>query len=244
MRRLLELARAMRAEEVPAGTEVVRQGEPGNAFFLIARGGFEVRIDEVPRAHLGRGDFFGERALLTRTPRAATVIATEPSVVLRLERTQFDALLANDLAVRARIEAALAFRDEVAAMPLFRDVSPDELDALLSRLQPLAVQEAVAIIRQGEPGDRFYVVRSGSVNVERDGRVLARLGPGEAFGEIALLLEVARTATVTAAEPSTLLALEAQDFRDILASYLGRASELERLSHLRLLTHKRLDEVV
>ena len=73
---------------------------------------------------------------------------------------------------------------------------------------------------------------------------LARLGPGEAFGEIALLLDVPRTATITASEPTRLLALEAHDFRDLLAGYLGRADELVRLSHLRLRTHRRLDEVV
>ena len=74
--------------------------------------------------------------------------------------------------------------------------------------------------------------------------MLAQLGPGEAFGEIALLLDLPRTATVAAIEPATLLALDAYDFRDLLASYLGRAGELERLSHLRLLSHKRLDEVM
>jgi cAMP-dependent protein kinase regulator len=234
----------MQVEDVPAGAAVVRQGELGDAFYLVASGGFEVRVDDHPQVHLGRGDFFGERALLTNAPRAATVIAMEPSVVLSLQRTQFEALLASDLAARARIEAALTFRDEVAAMPLFSDLSPGELDALLARLHPLTVNEGDAIIHQGEPGDRFYVVRSGSVNVKRDGQALARLGPGEAFGEIALLLDVPRTASVIAAEPTALLALEPDDFRDILASYLGRASELERLSHLRLLAHKRLDEVV
>jgi CRP-like cAMP-binding protein len=88
------------------------------------------------------------------------------------------------------------------------------------------------------------VVRSGRVKVTRNGGPLAELGPGEAFGEIALLLDVPRTATVTALEPTRLLVLEAHDFRDLLAGYLGRAGELERLSHLRLRTHKRLDEVV
>jgi CRP-like cAMP-binding protein len=100
------------------------------------------------------------------------------------------------------------------------------------------------IIRQGEVGDRFYVIRSGRLRVERDGVVLTDLGPGEAFGEIALLFDVPRTATVVAVEDARLLGLDAQDFRDVLAGYLGRARDLERLSHLRLSTHRRLDEVV
>jgi cAMP-dependent protein kinase regulator len=222
----------------------VRQGEAGDRFYLIARGGFEVRVDNRPQVRLCRGDFFGERALLHRIPRAATVIATEPGQVFVLERADFERLLAGDLAARQRVEAALAYRDEVAAMPLFRDLSPTELDVLLARLEPVSVAAGATIIRQGEAGDRFYIIRSGAVLISRDDRELARLGSGEAFGEIALLLEVPRTATVKALEATELLALDARDFRDVLASYLGRATELERLSHLRLLSHKRLDEVV
>jgi CRP-like cAMP-binding protein len=170
-------------------------------------------------------------------------MAVIPSRVFTVEQAAFDALLATDLAARARLEAALAFREEVAAMPLFHDLSPAELDVLLARLVPVAVAEGETVIRQGEAGQRFYAIRSGAVDVERDGQVLARLGAGEAFGEIALLLDVPRTASVIAVEPTALLALEAEDFRDLLAGYLGRAPELERLSHLRLRAHRRLDEI-
>jgi CRP-like cAMP-binding protein len=240
--RLLDVARAMHAEDVAPGTEVVRQGEPGHRFYLIARGGFEVVIDGRPEVRLGRGDYFGERALLRRQPRAATVIAVEPSRVFALDQADFDALLAHDLETRERLAAAMAYREEVADMPLFRDLSPAELDLLLVRLTPLNLAAGEPVIRQGEAGQRFYVVRSGRVEVARDGDVLARLGPGEAFGEIALLLDMPRTATVVALEPTQLLALEADAFRDLLASYLGRATELERLSHLRLSQHRRLLE--
>jgi CRP-like cAMP-binding protein len=242
--RLLEVARAMRTKDVPRGIEVVRQGEAGDSFFVIAAGAFEVVVDGQPQVRLERGEYFGERALLQRVPRAATVLAIEPSRVFVLDRTDFDALLAGDLAVHGQLQAALVFRDEVADMALFRDLSPAELDLLLARLVPLELATGETIIRQHEPGQRFYVIRSGGVDVERDGQRLARLGPGEAFGEIALLLDQPRSATVTALEPTRLLALEAHDFRDLLAGYLGRAGELEQLSYLRLRTHKRLDEVV
>ena len=114
-----------------------------------------------------------------------------------------------------------------------------EADLLLTHLRPLAVEAGEEIIRQGEAGDRFYVVRLGAVEVVRDGQRLATLGPGEAFGEIALLLDLPRTATVRATEPTELLALEAADFHDLLARYCGRAVELERLSHLRLQAQNR-----
>jgi putative peptide zinc metalloprotease protein len=240
--RLLEVARAMHALDVPRGVEVVRQGEAADSFFLVVQGVFEVLVDGH-QIRLERGDYFGERALLHRTPRSATVTAIEPSRVLMLDQAAFDTLLAGDLVVRARLEAALDYRQGVAEMALFRDLSPAELDLLLARLVPLEAATGETIIRQGDSGERFYVVRSGAVEVQRDGQPLARLGPGDAFGEIALLLDVPRTASVTAVEPTRLLALEAHDFRDLLASYLGRADELQRLSHLRLRTHKRLDEV-
>jgi len=240
--RLLEVARAMQAHNIPRGVEVVRKGEVGDQFFLIAQGAFEVQVDGQ-QIRLERGDYFGERALLHRAPRAATVMAIEPSRVLALDQAAFDALLAGDLVVRAKLESALAYRQEVAEMALFRDLSSAELDVLLARLVPLEAAADERIIRQGDLGERFYVVRAGAVEVQRDGQPLARLGPGEAFGEIALLLDVPRTASVTAVEPTRLLALEAHDFRDLLAGYLGRADELQRLSYLRLRTHKRLDEV-
>jgi len=171
-------------------------------------------------------------------------VAVDMGRVFVLDHAAFDALLASDLATRARLEAALAYRAEVAAMPLFRDLAPAELDVLLARMTLVSIASGEAIIRQGEPGQRFYVIRSGSVSVERAGELLATLGPGEAFGEIALLLDVSRTASVVAREATELLTLEAHDFRDVLGGYLGRAGELQRLSHLRLGSHKRLDEIV
>jgi cAMP-dependent protein kinase regulator len=242
--RLLEMARLMSAQDVARGEEVVHQGERGQRFYLVAGGAFEVLVDGQPVLRLGRGDYFGERALLHDAPRAATVVAVEPGRVFVLDQSAFDVLLASDLAARERLTAALDFREEIAAMPLLRDLAPAEQDVLLAHLQPVSLVPGEAVIRQGEPGQRFYVVRSGAVEVERDGQVLARLGPGEAFGEIALLLDVPRTATVIAVEPTELLALEASDFRDVLGGYLGRAGDLERLSYLRLRSHKRLDEIV
>jgi len=105
------------------------------------------------------------------------------------------------------------------------------------------VPAGAIIIRQGDPGDRFYILRAGAVAVTRDGTALATLGPGDGFGEIALLLDVLRTTTVRATAPAQLLALDSAHFRDLLLGYLGRAGALERLSHLRLESHKRLEQL-
>ncbi len=126
-------------------------------------------------------------------------------------------------------------------MPLFANLAPAELDLLISRLAPERVTAGQVIIQEGDVGQRFYVIRRGRVQVTRNGAVLAELGAGEAFGEIALLLDVPRTATVTATQPTHLLVLDAPDFRDLLATYLGRAAELQRLSQVRLRAARHLD---
>jgi NADH dehydrogenase len=75
------------------------------------------------------------------------------------------------------------------------------------------------IFEQGDVGDRLYVIRAGSVEVLRDGRRLATLGPGEYFGEMALLADAPRNATVRAVEPTDVLAVAKGDFTKLLAGF-------------------------
>jgi len=241
--RLIEVARAMRTENVAAGSEVVRQGEPGDRFYLIAHGAFEVMVDEQPVTRLARGEYFGELALLNDAPRAATVVAVEPGRVYSLDHMAFRATLAHDLATQARVQAAMVYREEIAVMPLFRDLAPADLDLLLARFVRLTAGAGEDIIRQGESGDRFYVIRSGAVKVIKDGAAVANRARGDAFGELALLLNTPRAATVRATEPTELLALNAADFQDLLVRYLGRKGELERLTSMELTSHRRLDHI-
>jgi len=241
---LLEIARAMRPQAVAEGAEVVRQGEPGDCFYVIADGAFEVVVDGSTVGRLGPGEYFGERALLRDAPRAATVVAVRPSRVFSIDRAAFRAYLGHDLALRERLEAALAYRDEVARMPLFRRLPPADLDLLLARLEPASIEAGRRLMREGEPGDRFYVIRSGEMRVLRGGMELARLGAGDAVGEIALLLDIPRTATVEAVTRSELLALHRADFRDLLTRYCHRGTRLERLSRHRLVAHRRSNREV
>jgi putative peptide zinc metalloprotease protein len=233
--RRVEIARAMRAQNVSAGTAVVRQGERGDTFYVIARGAFEVTIDDVFVERLAAGDYFGEIALLTHAPRNASVIALEPSRVLALDAKTFNALLARDLQTMRQLESAMMYRAEIAALPLFQELTPSELDLVLTKLQAQAVDAGAMIIRQGEPGEHFYIIRRGRVEITKDGRFIASHGAGETFGEIALLYHIPRTASVRATEPTELLTLTANDFLDLLVRYLGRERALQNLStkHLR-----------
>ena len=239
--RLMEVAEAMRAEDVWPGTEVVGQGQQGDRFYVIVHGAFEVFVNGEFDRRLGPGDYFGERALIHDAPRAATVVATERGRIVSLARDAFRETLAQDLAIRSRLEAALEDRQRLGETQLFRDLSPTELDLLLAKVERVSVSEGSVVLRQGQPGDRFYLVRSGAVEVERDGTHVAVLREGEAFGEISLLLSVPVTATVRAIEDTELLALSGEDFRDVLVRYCDRAAELEQMTHVRLEDLRRLE---
>jgi MFS family permease len=110
------------------------------------------------------------------------------------------------------------------AIPIFSPLSPDVLEGLAARLEPVRVASGEEIVRQGDHGDRFFIVASGKVEVSIDGQAQGTLGPGEHFGEIALLRDVPRTATVTARTEVELYALGREDF---LAAVTGHSASAE-----------------
>jgi MFS family permease len=95
---------------------------------------------------------------------------------------------------------------------IFAPLPAPTLEQLADRLQKVFVPAGEVIVRQGDAGDRFYLIEAGSVGVAVDGQPAHELGPGEGFGEIALLRDVPRTATVTARTDAVLYALERDAF--------------------------------
>ncbi len=99
-------------------------------------------------------------------------------------------------------------------LPLFAPLELKSLELVARRLVRVEVTTGEVVIREGDEGDRFYVIQSGRAAASYLGELLRSMGPGEPFGEIALLRDVPRTATVTAEEPMVLLALDRQHFLD------------------------------
>ncbi|HKF32601.1 MAG TPA: MFS transporter [Jatrophihabitantaceae bacterium] len=104
--------------------------------------------------------------------------------------------------------------DLLRALPIFAPLAPDRIESLARRLTRTTVPAGEVIMREGDDGDRFYVIESGGVDVTHGTKVIRHEGPGEYFGEIALLRDVPRTATVTATEDTVLLSLERGPFLD------------------------------
>ena len=121
-----------------------------------------------------------------------------------------------DAEARVPVEALELLR----RLPVFAPLPPTVLERLASSAAEVHLEPMAEAVTQGAPGDRFYVIRSGRATVEIDGAETGELGPGDFFGEIALLRDVPRTATVRALEPLDLYALERDDF---LAAVTGHA---------------------
>jgi Cyclic nucleotide-binding domain len=98
------------------------------------------------------------------------------------------------------------------SVPLFASLSPPTLESLAHALEPVAVPAGTEVIREGERGDRFYVIADGELEIVHHGHVAATRSRGEGFGEIALMYDVLRTATVRARTDAQLYALESDVF--------------------------------
>jgi len=103
------------------------------------------------------------------------------------------------------------------------------LRRLAASLQECRASEGEEIVRQGEPGDLVYVIADGHASVTRDGDILRELGPDDVFGELALILDVPRTATVTATEPVVLRTLAREPFLAAVTGNQLSQDELHRI---------------
>jgi MFS family permease len=137
---------------------------------------------------------------------ARAAFAVVGAVLPLLALAAYNRLAAIDRA--ARPAAGLELIDLV---PMFAPLSVAAKERVASKLEPLVVHAGDVVIRAGDSGDRFYLVGSGELEIDAGGRHL-RAGRGDYFGEIALLRDVPRTATVTAIAESELFGLSRDDF--------------------------------
>jgi len=126
---------------------------------------------------------------------------------------------------------------------LFQDLTPSEMDELLIHMRMIRTQKGFEIIRQGDSWDSFYVILSGKVSVKmKKGRKtlsLGRLGRGEFFGEMALLTQQPRNATITSEEVSELMVLKKAEFDSILMKNPTRAQKVRKTYLDRQAPHKK-----
>jgi MFS family permease len=114
--------------------------------------------------------------------------------------------------VEARLELPVEQIELLRRLPLFAAVPAPSLEAAAGHMASIALPAHSTLFHEGDGGDRFFVIRSGSVEISQRGVPVRTLGPGESFGEIALVRNVARTATATAVTECELWTLEREEF--------------------------------
>ncbi len=217
------------ATTYPPGSVIVRQGETGEHFYILIDGRAEVSVEhpdghEVIVDRLQPGQYFGEMALISGGERRATVrVAGEaPATVVALDAATFDRLVAESPALRDDLQRIISLRQLQTQVDALAGVDRAELERLTAGAPTRTFAPGDTIIRRGELGETAYFILEGAVEVfavRADGREerIDHHGPGRYFGELALLGNRRRTATVRAAgdAPVRLLELDAAAFAEL-----------------------------
>jgi MFS family permease len=124
--------------------------------------------------------------------------------------------------------------DALRSVGMFRPLPMPAIDCLALHVEHASVPAGEEVFHQGDDGDRFFVIHKGEAQVIGDGRLIRTLGPGDSFGEIALLRDTVRTATVQARTPLELHALEGRHFVPAVSGYHSSAREAETVADDRL----------
>jgi CRP-like cAMP-binding protein/Zn-dependent protease len=238
---LNEISGRVRLRALGAGQPAFRQGDRPDAFYVVRKGVLEV-VEEDPDTgeerrlrDLGRGESFGELGLVTAAPRAATVRAVGQAEVFEVDKGTFDHLLADILRM-PDFEPTLQQVAELRGLSCFSNLSTTQLWELLDQGTWVSFAPGDQIMRQGDVGDAFYALSSGQVDIVKGERLVTTIGRGSYFGEVALLMEVPRTATVLARTPVRAFRLDREGFDRLVADAFRRGSLLshavtEELTH-------------
>lgn len=233
----MELLSRLTVLHLEAGHVVLKEGELGDACYLIAAGA--VRVSKagvgtaapVELAILGPGSFFGEFAVLADQRRHASVETIEPVELLEIRRGLLDELVAAHPGVartlrkfyRERLLSTL-----MATAPFFQRLQPEERVSIAERFRPRRFGRGARVIEEGSPGGGLFLILVGEVQVVRGGGeptaaepevVLGTLGEGSYFGEMSLLRGGVASATVKATRMTEVVQLPPRDFYEVVSQH-------------------------
>ncbi|XP_056303813.1 protein kinase, cAMP-dependent, regulatory, type II, alpha, B [Danio aesculapii] len=213
---------------VKPGECIINQGDDGDNFYVIERGVYEIVIqqDGLHRS-VGRYDHkgsFGELALMYNTPRAATIRALQEGALWALDRATFHRLIVKNNAKKRRM-----YESFIECVPLLKSLQLSERMKIVDVLGMKSFSDGERIIQQGDSADCFYIVESGEVRIMirsktracqllQDEVEVARCSRGQYFGELALVTQRPRAASVYAVGDTRCLVIDVQAFERLLGS--------------------------
>mmetsp|Transcript_11698 Transcript_11698/g.19204 ORF Transcript_11698/g.19204 Transcript_11698/m.19204 type:complete len:806 (+) Transcript_11698:80-2497(+) len=229
-------------EDVPVGKELITEGDlNADYFYVVQEGKFDISVSEQKETNeednggqsaekaitrgeskfvssVTKGGSFGELALLYLVPRAATVKASEASVVWVIDRPNFKSIL-----MKVSDEKLAEYQKYLDRVEILSPLLGEEKKALSQALIEMHFTKGEVILQQGEPGNTFYILYDGEVSVQRDGQEQTKLNASPSrqtaqfFGERALMNSEPRAATVQVTSATAkALALDRDSFNMLL----------------------------
>lgn len=220
-----------------ADSQIIKKGCIGNIFYMIKEG--TVKVTDIGSKfadeYLKAGDYFGERALITGEPRAANVHAVTACTLMALDRDAFNSLLGP---LSELLSHNMNMRI-LTSVKLFEKLNLDEKKKLSESFVVETFEADDVIVRQGDKGTTFYILKEGNTKVVIGDQVMGQLQAGSYFGEMALLNDEVRAASVIATERSICFTID----RDMFNSILGSLKDIiERDTASRITTIKKSNE--
>ncbi|MFO1427539.1 MAG: cyclic nucleotide-binding domain-containing protein [Steroidobacteraceae bacterium] len=230
------LARKVMLRTMNPGRLLFSEGERDKRTVWLISGLVEIRENDKPVAMIRGGTPEARNPLCNQQPRTFTARAVDEIEYVSIDSDLLDVMITWDQTGTYEV-GDLRKSDEpgdddwmttLLSSSSFQKIPPSNIQAIFLRMQRQAYRAGEVVIKQGDEGDYFYAIVSGKVAVTRetplnkDGIRLAELGPGDTFGEEALIAEAKRNATVRMITEGTLMRLNKQDFRELMNDPLVR----------------------
>jgi len=214
------LQQAMMEHHVPAGSNVISQGEKGNHFYVVDAGELDAFVKspgQKTATHVksfGAGDSFGELALMYNCPRTASITARTDVVLWSLDRVSF-----RSIVLEANTKKASMYESFLEKVQLLEPLTKDQRNRMVDALEEVTYKKGERIIQEGEAGTHFYIIVEGEVAITKSGQAgeLARRSRGDYFGELSLKTGAPTIASVSAAtEVATVIRMDRGAFQRLL----------------------------
>jgi CRP-like cAMP-binding protein len=228
-----ELAGKAVLEEIGAGRAIFKSGDNDRKTIYLVEGELELTSPDGSKSVVKAGSDIARHPVANHQPRKHTAVARVPSKITRIDSDLLDILLTWDQLSGIEVdeitvsEEATAEDDDgdwmtrILQSKAFLQVPPANIQAMFMRMQEVPARTGDFIIRQGDDGDFYYIIKHGKCKVTRTSKggtelTLATLGDGDAFGEEALLSEAKRNANIVMATDGVLMRLSKDDFNALL----------------------------
>lgn len=229
-----ELAGKTFVEDVAAGKTIFKEGDTDRKSVYLVEGSADIVTSNGEKKTVVAGTDAAKHALANQQPRKATATATVDSQVVRIDSDLLDILLTWDQLSGIEVDEIQVeegpeedmdedgdWMTRILQSKAFMQIPPANIQAMFMRMQDVPVKAGDVIIKQGDEGDYYYIIKHGKCKVTRTSKTgseltLATLGDGDAFGEEALLSEAKRNANIVMTTDGALVRLAKEDFNELL----------------------------